>query len=461
MKKHTLLLVILICLGNANFLFSQCWFVDDATDSVCSTVQNGTLCMPMEYDTPTCPATDGTTPAFVEALAIDPSGSPVYAADDGIVGILDPDTGTFTPLSSACPPLDTGGDIDALAYDSVAGKLYGTFRIGGFDSIFEIDLTTGAVIGTPVVTSDSGATTDVYTNDIDELAIVPPPCADAGLMYASVTLVGGGFGLATVDPVTGVVTVIGPTGVADMESISVTSDCAVVGNTGSGILYELDATTGAAILPAIYDDPLAADVEGMSCQHVTRASLPVELSSFEAEYLGNGEVKLTWTTESEDNSLTFDVERSGADASTYSTRSQIPAAGFSNTTKSYEFIDQINPNLANSNTTLYYRLKMIDQDGVFEYSDIQLVKLRSSNNKLIGYPNPFYDIITIEYHGDNTDKNQLSVYDMFGKKIDGYSIEQQGDVFTLNLAHVPSGQYVVTIETEKEMQRFVVVKAGE
>lgn len=250
--KHVLTLALFVlALFQVN---AQCWYVEDnggsTPDELC--VTDPPSCQDILYP-------DGTTPVrFIEALSIDPTGTPIYGADGGQVGILDIPTAVFTPY------INTTGysDIDGLAYDPFANILYATTRNSGLDSIFQV-YTTGPnaglpVPGTVVAVSGSGG-------NVDELAITPINCGTAGTIYASIDKGGGTWVLAKINPTTGVATEIGTGfGISDVESISFSGNCELYGNTGGGQLYLIDTTLGTVVGSALTNVP-GGDVEGMAC----------------------------------------------------------------------------------------------------------------------------------------------------------------------------------------------------
>lgn len=108
--------------------------------------------------------------------------------------------------------------------------------------------------------------------------------------------------------------------------------------------------------------------------------LPVELLSFGAKKNGS-KVDLHWTTSSEFNSDFFEVERS-LDGRKFEKILKQKAAGFSNRTIQYQDQD-IKPALGWN----HYRLKSVDLDGSFEYSEIRSVEFDEGDNWSF-YPNP-------------------------------------------------------------------------
>ena len=107
----------------------------------------------------------------------------------------------------------------------------------------------------------------------------------------------------------------------------------------------------------------------------TNRVLPVELSSFSALVLGST-VKLNWTTMTEINNFGFEVERLAFNNSGWTKIGFIPGNGNSNSIKMYSFID------SDIQSGKYaYRLKQIDNDGAYEYSNEIEVNL--------GFPDDF------------------------------------------------------------------------
>jgi hypothetical protein len=110
--------------------------------------------------------------------------------------------------------------------------------------------------------------------------------------------------------------------------------------------------------------------------------LPVELKSFTAR-ASSGKVNLTWSTISEINSRKFEIQRS-ANGIHFSTIATIGAAGSSAQLITYNMVDEKPFDGKN-----YYRIKMVDRDDKFIYSDVMLVILEMINiRQLKIYPNP-------------------------------------------------------------------------
>jgi len=121
--------------------------------------------------------------------------------------------------------------------------------------------------------------------------------------------------------------------------------------------------------------------------NTTSALLPVELISFKAQWSEDDGI-LTWVTASERNSDRFEVERS-TDGIHFVKVGMVKSKGNSTEVLSYLFND-VDAGQLNADG-LYYRLKQIDFDGEFEYSQIVYLDIdkKPIDAKVIVFPNPF------------------------------------------------------------------------
>ncbi|ANQ52653.1 T9SS type A sorting domain-containing protein [Flammeovirga sp. MY04] len=155
------------------------------------------------------------------------------------------------------------------------------------------------------------------------------------------------------------------------------------------------------------------------------ADLPIELIYFTAALLTDS-VSLEWATATEINTDYFDVERS-IDKLNWTQIAKIDAAGNSNVKIEYDYIDN---NLPDASLVVYYRLKQVDLDGIFQYYGTVGVKLGDdAESDVIIYPNP------INY-GENL--NIVSTYDDMEVKIyDSVGREFFSKSYKTNLASIP------------------------
>ncbi|MCW8810313.1 MAG: T9SS type A sorting domain-containing protein [Ignavibacteriaceae bacterium] len=175
--------------------------------------------------------------------------------------------------------------------------------------------------------------------------------------------------------------------------------------------------------------------------------VPVELTSFTAKAVSN-DVELNWTTATETNNQGFDIERTLVN-------SQVPnwekigyVAGFGTTTepKTYSFVDT---KLETGSYT--YRLKQIDFDGTFEYSNAVNVEVEVPIEYALeqNYPNPFNPSTTIKYSIPEDGFVKLAVYNMLGEQVATLVNAQQKSgryEINFNASNLASGVYVYRIE---------------
>ncbi|WP_020534061.1 LamG-like jellyroll fold domain-containing protein [Lewinella cohaerens] len=171
-------------------------------------------------------------------------------------------------------------------------------------------------------------------------------------------------------------------------------------------------------------------------------ALPIELLSFNAHLENDITVKLHWQTASEINNEYFTIERSinGVD---WEELMKLNGAGNSTKLLNYSAVDD-SPYLGMS----YYRLKQIDFDGRFGYSQIRSIYIQKQEDKLIEiYPNPFRNQITIK--GNLAQFEQLIVYNTLGQNVTALAsqvLRNEAGVM-IDLSKLNSGVYYIKTES--------------
>lgn len=165
--------------------------------------------------------------------------------------------------------------------------------------------------------------------------------------------------------------------------------------------------------------------------------LPVELTKFEGKILGN-QIQLDWQTVSEENSDYFEIQKS-TDGFNFETIGVQQAAGFSNENIDYLYFDNT-PNYGQN----YYRLKQIDLNNDFEYSNIINIKYQKAFNINI-YPNPVNDILNISTNFIN-EKLFIKIYNSTGQLILNQSYQPQ-----LTLNQLDKGLYFFQILMDNQV----------
>jgi hypothetical protein len=203
--------------------------------------------------------------------------------------------------------------------------------------------------------------------------------------------------------------------------------------------------------------------------------LPVELVSFIASVDHLNSI-LRWETATEINNFGFEIERriigdkdlastnNGNTTKTlvWSKASFVSGSGTSNSPKNYSFTDR------NLHPGRYaYRIKQIDQDGTFKYSQSVEVEVGLVPKVLTlsqNYPNPFNPMTTIEFTLAEDSKVSLKVFDMLGREVAMLmSRELKAGVLhqeTFDVSKLSSGMYIYRLQTGNKslVKKLMVLK---
>jgi hypothetical protein len=208
-------------------------------------------------------------------------------------------------------------------------------------------------------------------------------------------------------------------------------------------------------------------VAGVSAQYVDYVDfqeiIPVELTSFAAIANGNN-VELNWSTATETNNSGFEIQR--IQMSEVKSQNSWQSIGFVNgkgTTSEPQYYSFTDKNL--NAGTYTYRLKQVDFDGSFEYSNEIEVDVLSPDKFVLeqNYPNPFNPTTIISWQSPISGHQTLKVYDILGnevvtlvneyKEAGRYKIE-------FDASNIPSGiyYYKVTAGSFSDVKKMLVIK---
>ncbi|GJM35133.1 MAG: hypothetical protein DHS20C18_41340 [Saprospiraceae bacterium] len=176
-------------------------------------------------------------------------------------------------------------------------------------------------------------------------------------------------------------------------------------------------------------------------------ALPVELITFQV-LAKDGQANLYWKTASELNNEGFDVQRS-IDGQTWQSLTFVDGNGTTQAEQLYTYTDtRPLPDLN------YYRLKQVDFDGKFEYSNIVSVKINRASMILSEFfPNPTSDGITsIELHIEGAGIWSYNIVNSAGQLLNSKQLflENGPNKLLLDLSGLEPGIYVVQFENGAE-----------
>lgn len=199
--------------------------------------------------------------------------------------------------------------------------------------------------------------------------------------------------------------------------------------TGTSISSYNNAPAGIVCLTVTYPNG-----NSVNCMNTIT---PVTLISFTGK-IENGKAILNWATENEINNKGFDIEKS-VDGRIFN------KVGFVNSSAGtgahqYSFSNELSGNVA------WYRLKQIDNNGKFVYSNVIKVQQNVKGSTYF-YPNPTKDVVNIVGNGIQN----ITVTNSLGKIV----LQQKENLTNnaqLNMAAYSKGLYFVTVNTATDTQ---------
>jgi len=192
--------------------------------------------------------------------------------------------------------------------------------------------------------------------------------------------------------------------------------------------------------------------------------LPVNLLGFTAEQAAN-RVDINWSTGSEYNTSHFDVERAAVKNNTSSEFGKIAtveAAGVSGDVINYGPISDSKVTFGN---TYAYRLKMVDKDGSYNYSDVKYVTINGVEGTISMSeitPSPAQNTAKVHLDIFGSMNVDLAVFDLNGRRVmDVLSgIQNSSQDLTINVSTLPAGSYTLILRSNDIVitKTFTVVR---
>ena len=193
-------------------------------------------------------------------------------------------------------------------------------------------------------------------------------------------------------------------------------------------------------------------------------SLPVELAYFKA-YKSDENAWLIWKTATEIENAYFEVQVAEGEAQlqneNFRTIGQLPGVGTISSEQIYEFWDRE----PNKKGTRYYRLKQVDLDGSYTYTDNRVLDFGEEhfNQDQLVYPNPFYDELKLKYYSSQEETIRLILSDVQGKTVQEMKLPIEVGDNNINISitrKIPAGVYQLRLisASNKPQKSFTIVK---
>jgi hypothetical protein len=213
---------------------------------------------------------------------------------------------------------------------------------------------------------------------------------------------------------------------------------------------------GTAALPAgtyvfrFYVDNYANCDAAFLCTNPDCGPLPVQLSAFSGAVEKCG-VKLKWESQSEINFKAYQVEYS-TNGTDFITLGTVNAANNTSTINNYEFVQP-----ASVTGKGIYRLKMIDIDGKYKYSDRIVLNVRCNGNDVLIYPNPSKDFINVSILNPAVSYTATAkLYNVSGQLVIYKTVKNGSN--KIDIKNLSAGVYYLAIADAEENKKYKIVK---
>jgi hypothetical protein len=183
------------------------------------------------------------------------------------------------------------------------------------------------------------------------------------------------------------------------------------------------------------DHFFGADAQGNLVNKIVcvySGTLPIVWQSHTTAIIKNGESQITWSIATQINNEKYTIEHS-TDGRNFSPIGEIAGDGTNNETKHYEYIHR-SPSIGIN----YYRIKQVDYDGKYSYSDIVSVRYDGDHNINI-YPNPTSSEVTV----NTSEPTTLQIMDVYGRLLTIQDITEGQN--TINLSELPTGILIFVV----------------
>ncbi len=180
---------------------------------------------------------------------------------------------------------------------------------------------------------------------------------------------------------------------------------------------------------------------------------PVELSAFSSTCISSA-IVLDWRTDSETNNDYFIIEKS-KDARIFTAIGIVKGKGNTTNAQFYQFQDN-----ETFGRTIYYRLKQVDFDGSYNYSQmISIDRCGKRSMNLVVFPNPFTEDITFELDIESQNVT-IQIFELSGRMIYETFLDVPKGYLrhTIPFAKQPEGVYILKVNTANENFSKKIIK---
>lgn len=189
------------------------------------------------------------------------------------------------------------------------------------------------------------------------------------------------------------------------------------------------------------------------------STLPVNLLTFKGSYQDAGNVLLQWQTTNEENAREFEIQR-GVDGTNFAAIGAVAARGNGIDKTDYSYRD--NNIIDQAGNTLYYRLRMVDNDGRFKYSNIITVNIPFEPGRVKVMPNPVVGTSPVKAYITSSVSTRVkwSLVDNSGRAVveSSMNVRPGSNTLDINASGLNAGIYYLVVRGEGIDQRVRIQK---
>jgi hypothetical protein len=396
-----------------------------------------------------------------------------FTTSDMVIGALTTCGTTVRPIGGSCTDATTGGGLEQM---TLTGLTIGNTYFVQVHDYYAVATNFEICIASPITATGTGGATCATE------APVCTPLAFGASSAGSLAEAGNNYGCLTTQPnptwfyaqmsssgtinlniastsdidyavwgpyttLTAAKAVCGslPAPISCGYSTSANENATFTGNAGDVFVILVTNYSGAAQNIALTS--VAGSTATLNCSIV----LPVKLLNFTAALQSNNSALLQWATSTEINSKDFIIEKSQT-GNNWITLGSVAAAGYSSVTKNYSFID---PKPFSGIT--YYRLKQVDLNSSFEYSDVRTVRTGKSG-QIVLTPNPASSGVNIIMDKALTENTIVKIVNNAGQTMASLTMKKGEAQKYISLSGYAKGTYNVVIQNTQisETQKLVL-----
>jgi hypothetical protein len=201
-----------------------------------------------------------------------------------------------------------------------------------------------------------------------------------------------------------------------------------------GVAFSSNINGTISLIPSAQIDNVQLTV------YYTLSSLPVALTDFKAT-VNQNKVLLQWKSEKEINFSHYEIERSN-DGYHFEKIATVPSSSLS---REYKYID------AFPEPVSYYKLRMVDLDGNYEYSRIVIAQPQNITGRIRVSPNPVKDLSVLHFDHCKEGKYVVEIVNNAGQILYSKTVLVEKDLtIPLSLVSYSKGLYNINVYSQKE-----------